>query len=487
MNNCQFSGHLLRIEMSTQENPEINFGIRWNLTEIQKGIVLEYLNSVYDKDRKLLNLSSLSENAGLRASGLVDSTNNLTGLFPAIMYVIEGTLKTEQERTNMVESIRLAHNQLRDVYTVARLAQIFPNLLNLDLSYNDFSDLRSLSSWRLKFRGLQNLQISRNPIELIASDEDYIQELLRWFPSLQVLNSHQVRTPEQVAAALEEANANSRSAHISPIPINGSDFRDTTRKTGENFVLEFFARYDNDWEGIVREFYDDQSVHSISINMTAPYLEYQPSQPQSWDIYRNHSRNLTDISNRNHGRTSHYHRGLNSILNLWALLPPTRHVDVRDPLRYRVECHTFQGLPDNEGQMSGAPGLILTVHGDFVELHSDGSDKDLRGFSRTFVLGPGGSADSPVRVVSDMLMLRTWCPLPNQTTKDVDTLETGKVSKMAQLASIVERFSQETGLLSSWAELCLTRNDWNWHNSLQNFNGMKVSSDILIFCRIRTN
>jgi len=71
------------------------------------------------------------------------------------------------------------------------------------------------------------------------------------------------------------------------------------------------------------------------------------------------------------------------------------------------------GLADPAGQsIHGVDGLILSIHGEFEELPSPSLEKALRSFSRTFVLGPGSPGGPPIRVVSDLLVLRAWAPLP---------------------------------------------------------------------------
>jgi len=71
--------------------------------------------------------------------------------------------------------------------------------------------LKSLIAWRWKFRNLENLVLTDNPI--VTQVPDFNVDIMKWYPKLQVLNGIQVRTPEEIAALIEAAN--------SPIPISG--------------------------------------------------------------------------------------------------------------------------------------------------------------------------------------------------------------------------------------------------------------------------
>src|ERR1700710_576673 len=160
----------------------------------------------YDGNLKLLNLSALAQDPGLVQMGLGTFDGKVTSkLFPAMMVVCDQMFTTWQEKRDAIVSVSLANNGIDNVRHVTALAQTFPNLKNLDLSANNLTDLKSIENWRWKFRHLENLVLTDNPIT--TQEPNFNVELMRWYPKLQTLNGVQVRSPEQVAATIEAANS----------------------------------------------------------------------------------------------------------------------------------------------------------------------------------------------------------------------------------------------------------------------------------------
>ena len=80
-------------------------------------------------------------------------------------------------------------------------ASTFPDTLNLDLSGNNFRDLSALAAWKNKFRRLEHLVLSDNPLMENTSPADLRSELLRWYPQLRQLNGEVIRSEEELANA----------------------------------------------------------------------------------------------------------------------------------------------------------------------------------------------------------------------------------------------------------------------------------------------
>jgi nuclear RNA export factor len=282
------------------------------------------------------------------------------------------------------------------------------------------------------------------------------------------LNGVQVRTPEQVAAAAEVAN--------SPIPISGPDFRDVAQ-VGENFVRQFLPLYDTDRNALLSTFYDAQSLFSLSINMTAPRDRSHSTAIPAWAAYIPHSRNLTKVKNIG-PRMSRRYRGVQNIQPVWSGLPATRHSDLSAQDKYLVECHPLPGLADPSGQdPRGVDGLILTMHGEFEEEVSP-NEKGLRSFSRTFVIGPGVPGGSPIRVISDMMVLRAHSPLAMPSHGANPPQSSNPEQEHQEMAT--KQLVEKTGMTPNYAILCLTETGWDLEKAFVAFNTNKVSSLILV-------
>jgi nuclear RNA export factor len=438
------------------------------------------LASRYSVDLKLLNLSALGQDAGLLEMGLGSLDGKTTSkLFPALMVVCDGLFDSWKAKRDAIVSVTLARNALSNVTNVTSLAQTFPDLKNLDLSGNSFADLKELESWRWKFRSLENLVLTGNPLE--TQTPDYNIEILKWYPKLLTLNGVQVRTAEQVAAVAEAAN--------SPIPISGPDFRDVAQ-VGENFVRQFLSLYDTDRVTLLSTFYDAQSYFSLSVNVHAPRDRNHSSTIQPWAAYIPHSRNLTKLTHLN-ARMSRQYRGVHDIQKVWSGLPATRHPDISTQAgKYLIECHPQPGLADPSGQSArGVDGLLLIIHGEFEE-EVNSNDKGTRSFSRTFVLGPGAPGGSPIRVVSDMMVLRAHSPLalPSHPANSTQNSNTAQNVNLAQNVNpeqqhqemVTNRLVEKTGMTPEYAVLCLVETGWDLEKAFAAFTANKVPTHHLI-------
>ncbi|TVY20250.1 mRNA export factor mex67 [Lachnellula arida] len=426
----------------------------------------------YNGDLKLLNLSALAQDPGLREMGVFNGTTTTSKIFPALMVVCGGLFKTRQEKQDAIVSVTLADNDLADVSDVTALAQTFPDLQHLDLSRNRLAQMSNFDAWGAKFKHLSTLILTGNPIETQLATLK--SDIMKKYPYLEILNGIQIRTPEEVAAALETAK--------SPIPIAGPDFRDVGQ-VGENFIRQFVVLYDTDRSALLANFYDAQSVHSLSVNQNAPRGHKNSAPIAPWAPYIKQSRNLVKINNLPTQMTR-LHRGSQAIEKLWSALPATRHPDIQTlGDKYLIECHALPGLADPTGQsVRGVDGLIITMHGEFEE-QSESPGRALRSFSRTFVLGPGAPGGQPIRVVSDMLALRAWGPLavpklPLNPQANTTIITTEQQKQEAMAMQLVER----TGMTPQYSALCLTETGWDLEKAFMAFtaNKDKLPADAFI-------
>jgi nuclear RNA export factor len=476
LNTFKFAGTALTIK-ALEESPSIHQGNvkeEANMSQEAKDIqerIRQILSIRYDVNLKLLNLSALGKDPGLVEMGMFDAQNRISKLFPVLMVVCDRLFTSVQQKQEAIVSVTLADNELDSISSVTSLAQTFPDIRNLDLSRNKFSDLRGLEGWRWRFRKLQNLKIIENPIENIVPD--YKQDLAKWFPTLQILNEIQIRTPEEVAAATQAQVQAREQAKLSPIPIAGPDFRDVNQ-IGEGFVRQFLPLYDNDRISLLNRFYDQYSEHSISVNTSAPRSEQQPSAALSWAAYIKRSRNLFKVSSLN-ARISRLYRGSENIKRLWLELPPTRHPDLATQAhKYVVDCHSTPGLSDPTGQnLRGVDGLILMIHGEFEEPQEISPVAVLRGFSRTFVLGPGLSDISPIRVISDLLVLRAWSPLALNLADGVQAAGPNSEEKFKQ-QEIMNQLVHRTQMTPEYASMCLIETGWDLEKAFTAFEANRV-------------
>lgn len=424
------------------------------------------LSQRYLADNKLLKLDSLATDPELVALGMFDNRERALKTFKGLMAICDSKFQSSKEKREAIESISVAINNIDDIIQVETLATTFPQLKNLDLSGNKIAKLDGLQRWKGKFKELETMYLSGNPIE--SAEPDLQSTLLQWFPNLLNINGIQVRTPEQIAAAKAAAGPK-------PIPQSGPDFRDVNG-IGETFLLEFFTAYDGDRPGLASRLYDEGSQFSLAVDTHSVRDPSAPA-PLPWKSYIPFSRNLQKITTQN-ARVQRLFKGANVINDLWSKLPPTRHPSIKDDMsKYIMDCHPLPGLVDPTGQNPlGVDGLILSVHGEFEEYDAPSDSMGKRSFSRVFLLGPGMPGKSTIRVVSDMLSLRAFNPLPNVHGTDVQPAapQPQPQPQPAPNQAMLEELCKRTGMTPEYSEMCLSQVGWDFDKALVMFEEKKV-------------
>ena len=436
----------------------------------------------YNAEMKFLDLSALSKDSALLNLGMFETRSRESKFFPALMKVCDDQFPDAKSKEEAITSVSLADNALTSVLSVTTLAQTFPALKNLDLSSNQFKRLNALGGWRWKFRKLDHLILSGNPIE--AELPTYQQDILRWYPLLTKFNNRQVRSPEEVEAVLKCKL---------PIPVHPASFQDEA-SISENFVKAFFPSYDSDRASLVKQFYDQESTFSLSVNNKAlPAPESAGQKLPRWDSYLRNSRNLVRITQLP-AKMNRLHKGTDSISKVFTTLPPTAHPDLMaEPQKWCIECHTVPGLADLTGQSkSGVGGMMIIVHGEFTEVNAHTRQGTIkRSFDRTFVLGAGGPTG--VRVVSDLLVLRCyrgseeWQPdeevlrgirashqIQVETPAGFALPEIGKSDEQVMKERLVLEMTQSTGLTLASSYECLELVGWSPEGAMNAFLGAQV-------------
>lgn len=227
-----------------------------------------------------------------------------------------------------------------------------------------------------------------------------------------------------------------------------------------NPLNRFFTNYDDNKTKLLADYYDDDSVFTLSANTLAPRVE-QPGvkiPPRPWEVYYTVSRNLHRAGSSHQPRR--YFKGATAIRKLWGDLPRTRH-DVSNAEHWVYDLWPVEGLPDpnNPNNVHGVTGILINVHGELQELGAPGIK---RSFDRSFTLGPGKTATS-VRVINDMLTVRpyggidAWKPTPDpvipgmQPAPVIPVIPTVPVPNPAEQAELIR--NQKLGELYNMTNL----------------------------------
>lgn len=416
----------------------------------------------------LLDLSALGADPILSNMGTFESESTAMKAFRALLVIVSETYKNPRDKEESIQAVTVANNQIEDVSSIYQLALELPGLKRLDLSNNKFDSISKLAKWKGQFRNLEELHLTGNGV---VTAENYVAELLTWFPYLQILNGQQVRTRQQI-----EEYVKARSG--TPLPTSGSNVRDVQNIT-ELFVRDFFPLFDNNRAALADKYYDTDSLFSLSVP-TAP----RPS--NAWAPYVKHSRNLEKAIRTNRSAiTKRVHTGAKHIADFWKTLPATKHYTPESG-HLIVDSNLIPNVCDPNGP-GGAPGMIVTVYSQYDEADTSQDLFGTRGFTRTFVLGPakaGRPSEITYRVISDQLILHTWTPRERPAEAPVaavapaavpdTTVAKDSIDQMK--AELTAKLSEQTGMTLEYSKMCLEgAPNWNYDLAIAAFHENKAA------------
>ncbi|KAL1639970.1 nuclear mRNA export, poly(A)+RNA binding protein [Diplodia intermedia] len=457
MDGWSFSGANIAIKKAdkqrspTPEQDDAVVKLRATLTSM--------LERRYNAEAKLLDLSSLGLDPDLKSLGVFDmGSTTAAKVFPAVMKQCDTLFKSPQEKRERFDAVTLHSNELTSLDNVKTLAFTFPDLKNLDLSNNKFAKLEDLHPWKNRFRKLDHLVLTNNPIEQVP---DYAVEILKWFPSLRFLNAVQVRSDAEVAQATASQK---KSLPVKPRTMLGDE--DVTN----TFVSAFFPGFDADRNALVTAYYDQTSQFSFAVNTHAlrDASANEALTKSEWESYIRKSRNLKAITHAP-ARQSRLFVGQDQIREAFATIPMTRHA--AEPEKVHIESQSLPVVPDGTGQYpQGVVGLLITVHGEYEEIDvSTGQATKRRSYDRSITLGPGLTGTG-LRVINDMFTVRAYggCAAfqPEQVPGE---------PVLSEQDLLVLEFSKHTGMTVDYSRMCLVESAWDPNAALATFESAKAN------------
>jgi nuclear RNA export factor len=450
-NGYEFGGINIKIEVlggrPGRSAPAFSFGNRdpspvdttdkQQINECFKGV----LSRRYNQETKLLDLSNLGQDPELNKMGFYGlSETGRSSFFESIMKVCNEVFKTREQKEEAVVAITVANNGIKEITPITVLSQTFQDLKALDLSGNKLSSMDNLSRWRFKFKKLEHIVLTNNPIE--QNDPTFKRSLARMFPALNTVDNQPIPAEDLIKPT--------------PPKVQPAVFKDVGG-VGEAFITQFFDGFDNNRAALVPYYYDADSKFSYAINMRGLR---DPSEPKvlpkgEWSSYIRDSRNLSVLNNPN-AKIERLHRGVEDITKAFSTLPATIHPPFGE--KWLIECNSVPCLPDPTGAApGGVNGLRITIHGEFQEM---GTQKR-RSFDRSFIIGPGGP--NGIRVLNDMMTIRGYggCSAFQPEAPEVQVVQEAPVLNEAQQKeAMVMELSRITGMNAQYSLMCMEQANW---------------------------
>lgn len=472
MNGYKWAGTTLRITRLGEAAKQEAKGLS-SAAEETKAMLRGVLERRWNPDTKILDLSVLAQDPDLQNAQMFSQGSTASKFFPALMVVLEKSFSEPKERDEAIQAVSLAGNDLGDLKIVSTLSETLPNLQNLDLSNNKFETVASLHIWRRRFRHLQHLILTNNPLE--QTEPNYATEIMSWYPNLMMLNNVQVRTAEDIA--------NKKSASNLPFPVRAPQFNDEGG-IAEGFIRNWFAGFDNDRAQLAQVYYDENSDFSFAVNISAPRdpSGSENTVKQEWAAYIPHSRNLRKVTQLPARQKRIFH-GTQAIAEAFASMPATKHPDLADSSKWMIEANIQPGIPDPTGNApSGVDGFYISIHGEFEEAETNRK----RSMDHAIYIGPGGSLG--VRVISHKITLRAYGgtqafqvtastpPMPAAepvAAEGVPGLPAGLTMEVAE--RMVTELTKQTGMTIESSQDCLMQTAWNFDAALSAFQSVKAS------------
>ncbi|KAF8220952.1 NTF2-like protein [Tricholoma matsutake] len=477
----------------------------------------DVVKSRYDPETRFLNLESLVDHDLVKKLNLMAPGYGGDARHAGVLYKIASQLKPK------VQTLSLASNNLVGEH-LTYIHHYLPDLVNLSLQNNNIRSVKELdciSQRKQKMLNLRELVLLGNPVRELeyqnGRGDRYRQIMAQRFSSLQVLDQEpiaQISFDVPQSSTTSSASINRPTATKFPSEMGASFVTGVDGSIVSNFLLRFFTTLDTRRTELL-DAYDPAATFSYSLNTTVPararlqgfqYSRDMPNQTKlNWKPWMDGgmggSRNLTRIGTGAGTAVKSFHIGAEQAVKALADLPATKH-DIGGP----PEKFCIDSFPVVHGQ---GMGLLLTVHGQFTEVGTEG----IRSFDRSFILAPAHDGSRAkingweVVILSDQWTIRAyssheaWKPGPMlvQALTRQQQAQASRAAAQAQqpelLASslaldqqaaltdvpemqrpLVLQICARTSLNVKFAVDCLTGNGWDLDRAIANFNEVKVSS-----------
>ncbi|XP_067940028.1 nuclear RNA export factor 1-like [Watersipora subatra] len=411
--------------------------------------LLTTMSNLYDTESKVLDLSSLHKNEGLKPECL---PLNRRSVMTAVVSIIA-------EHIPELVALNLSHNRLTSLEILEKLVPNTPSLLGLDLSHNEVRDteLDRLKGWQL-----QELNMASTPVAKRYADNfnSYLSFVRKRFPKLLTLDGKEAPAP--IVFEIDAVTAQG-------LPLRKGNFMEECDPACSQLVTQFINQYielfDSDNRDHLIAAYDDDATFSTS-------FWFYPMEGKQHRFDISSSRNLLKIpSNERNGKRIHY--GKQSVIDFFTgEFPRTKHL---------LETLNVDVVFQNTAMLS------FTLSGLFEEPNSTKAHKITRMFSRNFTTVPRGEG---IVIVSEQLSFTNassdrrgqMLAAAKQREQAAAAPSTSTSSSSTTIDSsqkaMLQQFMKESGMNEHWSSECLVANSWSYEAGAAMYARLKAEGKI---------
>ncbi|XP_050530876.1 nuclear RNA export factor 1-like isoform X2 [Daktulosphaira vitifoliae] len=264
------------------------------------------------------------------------------------------------------------------------IRRLFPDLKILNLTGNklkEFKDLKELSGYKI-----EELNLSKNPINAIEDKQFYIEKLQHLFPMLVKLDGIDLPC-RYTTISNTKFKMPINMGNSYPIEQgNNPEDPNTIIILAESFVAQYYEHYDTGMSKCqLVDAYHENSTFTLSAFI------HSNNKTNNLRYYLSESRNLLKKTEIMKYKRSHfYHRGKENILKALDKLPKMKH-DIKS---FTIDV-----------PLANSSMVQIVVNGVFSEYYYNNSKPLFRSFCRTFNVIPTG--DGCWRILNDMFCVTT--------------------------------------------------------------------------------
>ncbi|XP_040286154.1 nuclear RNA export factor 1-like [Bufo bufo] len=390
----------------------------------------------YDRSLESLDLSSLANDPDLLSANIHFSVNN-TSVTGILLQVIS-------ECYPQLLSLNLSYNNLSKLTGFAHLFYLTPHLQSLDLSYNKLCKVQDLDL--IHNLELRELWLEGNPLRGAAESHSAYYRLITYhFPAIEKLDG--LIFKENLFFEQEEPK---------PLPeTKGSFFvSDEIKSYLAKFLHQFFTLYDSGERKTLLPLYHENACCSFSL----PHVVYPKACFSQMKEYWKENRNLLRVKRPDLRRRLIKYNGL-QVVGFLCNLPKTEH-----------------DLPSMTLDVSFQTTSLMcfTVEGKFKEVDVSSQKTLFILFRRTFIIVP--ASEDRAQILNDQMVILDSYVDPQETSSCVASKSVLAVCDQTlppASADAVSAFSKYTGMKRDWALKCLEDNNWDIQKAKETFNLLK--------------